>query len=499
MQIIYRNKFPLILATMLVIYGCEKAEEPPEELYETASVVRRTIDISVEASGVIEPETTVEVKSKASGEILAVNAETGDQVDEGTLLVQIDKKTPRNLADQAQADLQAAISRRQIATTQLQRTKNLLEKGIVTETEYETGQLELANAEALVISKQVELENAKISLDDTDIKAPISGTIILKSVERGQVISSPTRDVGGGTVLLKMANLDTVQVRTMVDETDIGKIKPGLPVTVSVSAFPNQPFSGNVLKIEPQATVDQNVTMFPVLIRLQNQSGLLLPGMNAGVKINIARAENVLAVPTMALRVDRDISTTAAILNMTDSEIRQQISAAGKTDTIETTSSPADPVTISIGDREIQIPEGIDPELVRSGMAKRRNNETLTGEEKEAVQIVLQARNGGRENSSIDRPEQESMSAERRSSVDYQFGGTYWVVVAKNGVLTPRPVKTGITDMEYSQIISGLAENDQILVLPSSGLVEQQERMQNRLNQRMRLPGTGSNNSQPGR
>src|SRR5690606_30788974 len=130
--------------------------------------------------------------------------------------------------------------------------------GIVIETEFETAELELANAEALVISRQVDLENAKIALDDTDIRAPISGIIIEKNVERGQVISSSTRDVGEGTILLKMADLSTVQVRTLVDETDIGKIRPGMPVTVRVAAFPNQPFSGEVLKIEPQAVVDQN-------------------------------------------------------------------------------------------------------------------------------------------------------------------------------------------------------------------------------------------------
>ena len=80
----------------------------------------------------------------------------------------------------------------------------------------------------------------------------------------------PTRDVGGGTVLLKMADLNLVQVRTLVDETDIGKIQPGQRATVTVDAFPNRPFRGSVLKVEPQAQTEQNVTMFPVLIRINN-------------------------------------------------------------------------------------------------------------------------------------------------------------------------------------------------------------------------------------
>lgn len=470
---IFKNLF--ITAILAVTLSCEQQEEIQTELYETASVGYRDIDISVEAAGVIEPETTVEVKSKASGEILIINAETGDQVEEGNLLVQIDKRTPRNTVDQASADLEAAIARKNIAVTQLNRTKNLMEKGIVTETELETTELELANAEALVISRQVDLENARIALDDTDVRAPINGTIIEKNVERGQVISSPTRDVGGGTILLKMANLDIVQVRTLVDETDIGKINAGMPVIVSVAAYPHQPFTGEVLKIEPQATVEQNVTMFPVIIRLENKHGLLRPGMNAEVKINIAHAEHVLAVPTIALRAERDIETTAMVLGVTDTQLRQLITP----DNISTGSSDEhsdNANTIRMGGRELAVPPGVDVELVRSAMEKRRNNQTPSDMERQAMRQVLRNSDGPR-------------PGRRSTSLDYQFGGDYWVLTVVNEELIPRPVKTGITDLEYSEIVSGLDENEAVLLLPSSGLIERQERMQERINRRMRLPG----------
>jgi HlyD family secretion protein len=116
------------------------------------------------------------------------------------------------------------------------------------------------------------------------------------------VISSPIMDVGGGTLLLKMADLSSVQVRTLVDETDIGKITPGLPAVVKVTAFPNQPFTGQVLKVEPQASADQTVTTFAVRIVLGNENGLLKPGMNADVAILITERKDVLAIPTNALR-----------------------------------------------------------------------------------------------------------------------------------------------------------------------------------------------------
>ncbi len=428
-------RFVLIIAVVFTL-SCQREQEVQEEdIFEVASISRHDIKITVEAAGVIEPETTVEVKSKASGEILVLNAETGDKIDEGTLLVQIDKRTPKNSVDQAKADLEAAIARRQIALTQLDRTKNLLDRGVITDTEFETAQLEVANAEAAVISQQVGLENSRIALEDTDVRAPISGTIIEKNVERGQVISSPTRDVGGGTILLKMADLSTVMVRTLVDETDIGKILPAMAVNVKVAAFPNQPFNGEVLKIEPQAITDQNVTMFPVIIRLQNQGGLLLPGMNAEVNINIASAENVLAAPTIALRTDEDIPAAAVMLGFSEQQLDN---------------------------------------LINQSQLSLKNNQA-TGFDRLSVNVV----------------DNHVSGSNKRETSQYKYGGNYWVTVVKNDNYIPRAVRTGITDFGHTEIIMGLEENEQVILMPSTGSFERQERIQNRIRQRMSMPGMG--------
>lgn len=472
-------RFFIGIFTIVILSACDQPEEIQTDLYETAIANYRSIEISVEAAGIIEPEITIEVKSKASGEVLVLTAETGDFVEEGTLLVQIDKRTPRNLVDQSSADLEASVARQKIAESQINRSKTLLDKNIITDTEYETAQLELANAKALVISRQVDLENARIALEDTDVNAPISGTIIEKNAERGQVISSPTKDVGGGTLLLKMADLGSVLVRTLVDETDIGKIKNKMPVIVNVAAFPNQPFTGEVLKIEPQATVEQNVTMFPVIIRLANQNGLLKPGMNAEVKINIARAEDVLSIPTIALRSERDITTTANVLGMSESELRAKITVKTEDSTQNSSDKIPTQETVNIRGREVPIPEGVDSGLIKSAMEKRRNGETPSDTERQAMRKIFQSLENQENNQGT-------------SSLDYQFGGDYWVLLVVNQELIPIPVKSGITDLEYSQIIDGINENDQVLILPSSGLIERQERMQERLNQRMSLPGMGN-------
>ncbi|MGH7657044.1 MAG: efflux RND transporter periplasmic adaptor subunit, partial [Gemmatimonadales bacterium] len=278
-------------------------------------------------AGVIQPDTTVEVKSKASGEILEMMVETGAQVKRGDLLVRVDPRIPRNNMAQAQAELDVVRARLANAESQKRRADELYETRSITETEHEAAQLEFANANAAVVQAEVDVENAQIQLEDTEVRSPITGTVIEKSVERGQVITSPASDVAGGTVLMRMADLNLIQVRTLVDETDIGKIRKGLMATITVDAYPNQPFEGEVLKIEPLAETLQNVTMFPVLVRIQNRGGLLRPGMNAEVEIHVGNRQDVLAIPNAALRTPRDVASAAAVLGLDSNVVREELAA----------------------------------------------------------------------------------------------------------------------------------------------------------------------------
>ena len=185
--------------------------------------------------------------------------------------------------------------------------------------EHETAVLAVANEKAAVIGAQVALDNAKIAMEDTDVLAPITGTVISKLVERGQVISSPSTDVGGGTVLLSMADLNLVQVSTLVDETDIGKIKPGQRATVTVGSYPNQPFEGEVLKIEPLAA--DGAERHDVRGRRSGSrtgTACSSPGMNADVEVHIGQRDSVLAVPNAALRTAKDVGSAAQVLGIPD-------------------------------------------------------------------------------------------------------------------------------------------------------------------------------------
>ncbi len=442
----------------LLVVGCKKQET--QVVYQALPVERRDIDVSALASGTLQPDTTVEVKSKASGEILQLSAETGQLVKRGAPLVRIDPRNARNALAQAQANLDVARAKLTNATAQKNRSDELYKSRSITEQEHEQAELDYADAKSAVVNAQVAVDNAKIQLEDTDVRAPITGTIIEKDVERGAVIASATNNVSGGTTLLKMADLSLVQVKTLVDETDIGKIKVDLPATIMVDAFPNRPFEGVVLKIEPQAVTEQNVTMFPVLVRIDNRAGLLRPGMNADVEIHVGRRDDVLAVPNAALRTMRDVGSAASVLGLAPDQIAQQLAGQqAEQQPADSTSAQADSTRrASAGAR----PAGAGTDS-SGGIRRAARSDSLRGR-------VMQMRNGG---------------TGRRGQ---GLSSRYIVFAKRGGRIIPVWIRTGLTDMDYSEVLSGLEASDSVLLLPSASLVQSQTDMKERMN---RVTGGG--------
>ncbi|MDB9959762.1 efflux RND transporter periplasmic adaptor subunit [Gammaproteobacteria bacterium] len=309
----------LTISTVLIIVAaCGKPDQPAEAttFYKKDSVSEKKLEVSIEASGIIEAISSVEIKSKASGEILYLGAEVGDTVEKGSMLGQIDQRTPKNILDQSASDLEASKVRLDNAKSQFERGSELHSKGSISDKDYEDIQENLAQAKSTVVRTEVSYENAKIALDDTVVRSPVAGTIISRPVEVGQVISSPTMAVGGGTILMTLADLSKVRVRALVDEIDVGKVSIGQVVSIKVAAYRDKEFFGTVAKIEPLAKVEQNVTTFPVLIDIDNDENLLLLGMNTDVVIEILNKDVSMTAPSMSLRTRKDIYSAATILNI---------------------------------------------------------------------------------------------------------------------------------------------------------------------------------------
>ncbi len=301
---------------LVTVQGCSEPEETNGVSLQTAPAELRPMRITAEADGQLEPVLRVEVKSKASGEILELFVDSGDEVEPGSLLARIDPRDVENAWKQALADLAVAVEREKIAEAQLLRNRRLLEEEVITTQEFESRELEYANAQAALVRAETNRDLARLRLADVTIKAPMAGTILEKLVEYGQVIQSATQNVSGGTTLFIMANLDDMRVRTLVDETDVGKLTAGLPATVSVEAFPDRTFRGHIEKIEPQAIAQQNVTMFPVIVLLDNRAGLLKPGMNAEVEVLVDERAETIAVPNNAIVQPQEMAAAAEVLGL---------------------------------------------------------------------------------------------------------------------------------------------------------------------------------------
>jgi len=464
----------------------------------TEPVERRDIALTVEATGTVEPINLVEVKSKASGQIVQMPVEIGTLVHRGDLLVQVDPRDVQNAFDQAQAALVAAEARSEVARQQRRRAADLFAEQVITATEHEAATLDDANAQAQLVAARTNLDIARQRLEDATVRAPISGTVLEKPVAVGQVISSATSSVSGGTTLLKMADLTRVRMRALVVETDIGRVREGQSVTVLVDAFPQRPFHGVVEKIEPQAIVQQSVTMFPVLVSVENEGGLLLPGMNGEVTMMVDERSGVLAVPVDAIRGIREMASIGPAFGFSLDSLRAQMAAMrgrtgppGAPNGMEGGGRPgnAGPVPTSrasdarMGDRGPRGSEG-------AGEAGAPDSATLArwrarrGTGGDAAPGVARERMAGGRPGTTNPAGGAQGAGGPNAGVSNGRGRAQFAVVKTEGGYSPRLVRVGLSDYDYAEILSGLAEGDQVVMLGVVEMQQQREEMSNRVRQR---------------
>ena len=260
------------------------------------------LDYTISATGTIAPLREYEIKSRASGNIIRMPVDSGTWVRKGGLICQLDATDEKNNLEKAKADLEVARQKLQKAKADLKRQEELFKNKFVSSATLEDYKLKLASAKASYVSARVTRDNSLRRFRDTYVTSPISGMILEKYVELGQIISSGTSSVSGGTKIAVMADLSKVYIKAYVDETDIAKVKLGLKANIVVDAYSKRKFNGSVIKVEPKAIVEQSVTSFLVTTRIDNSQGLLKPGMNASVSIQIEHLKGVILIPYTAVQ-----------------------------------------------------------------------------------------------------------------------------------------------------------------------------------------------------
>ena len=291
------------VVAIFYVYTNLRSEETGYETvrYKEFPVEKGTFTSSVSASGVVSPIDRIEIKSKASGLVEELPVEQGDFVSKGTLICRLDQTDVKAEVEQAQADLDIAQAELKQAQNTYERRQQLFEKGLISQEELDQNDLSVAQGKGKLIRARTALDQAQVRMSETIVKSPIDGVVLQKYVEVGQIIASGINNVSGGTAIVDIADMTHVHVEAGIDEIDVGKVKVGQSALVTAEAYPELTFPGEIIRIAPEAKVEQNVTLFDVVVQVENTKGLLKSGMNATVEITIAKEEDILVVPAIAL------------------------------------------------------------------------------------------------------------------------------------------------------------------------------------------------------
>lgn len=473
----------------------------------TVPVERQDIVVTVEADGTIEPINVVDVRSKASGQITQMPVDIGSVVKQGQLLVQVDPRDVKNQYDQSLAALKAAQVQQAVTAADEKRSDDLHAEKVVTDQEHDATVLTAENARSSLVAARTNLDIAKQRLDDATVRAPISGTVIAKPVAVGQVISSATTSVSGGTSLLSMADLRQIRIRALVNETDIGNVRPGEQASVVVDAYPDRTFRGSVEKIEPQAVVEQSVTEFPVLITLPNEEGFLMPGMNGNVTILVEQQNDVLAVPVDAVRSIRELPQAATALGLDPNKAREEMRAqrpgggggggGGGGNGGGSGAGGGNASGMAYGAPG----QGGGGPGSQAGTGGGRGGWGRRGAGADSARGG-QGGWGGRSGGGRGRQGRDSTSARGGSLAGggRGFGGggrdtshaggapraQARVVFVKTATgFEPRMVRLGVSNYDYAQVLSGLKEGEQVALISAAQLQQQRQESLQRIQQRM--------------
>ena len=279
----------------------------------TVTVSRGDIADTVGATGTLQAVTTVQVGSQVSGTIEALNADFNSLVRKGQVLARLDPSLFQTQIDQASANLvraQADLDRLKVtlddARTKLVRARDLSAKQLISQTDMDVAEVLVRSTEAQIRSSQASVTQAeaalnqnKVNLQHTVITAPIDGLVISRNVDVGQTVAA---SMNAPVLFILAADLTKMQVVANLDESDVGRIRPGQPATFRVDAYPAEDFRGNVAQVRLQPIVQQNVVTYATVIDVPNPELKLKPGMTATVSVEIARRSNVLRIPNTALR-----------------------------------------------------------------------------------------------------------------------------------------------------------------------------------------------------
>lgn len=301
----------ILVIILLAAMQCSKSKLknlPTASAADSYTVGFGDIISKVEITGEIQPQTVVSIKSRVSGKIVKLYVDENDYVREGQIIADIEPDyNQANTLFNTKSQLQRAEIRLRNAIKDEADKKALLQQEFISQKDYDTAVDELANAriEHKQASDQYELiRDLDTSASYTHIYATASGVVIERKINVGEMVQSSINTFGEGTVVMKIADLNKMIVKSNINEVDIAKFRTGQEATIRLDALPYEEFTGKIVKIAPMAISENNAKVFPVEISINATGDKVKPGMTANLSIIGESKLNVLVIPIRAVFSD---------------------------------------------------------------------------------------------------------------------------------------------------------------------------------------------------
>ena len=289
-----------VIAVIAILYFLLSGGKKEEKVsFDTAKVELGNIQTSITATGTIEPVTSVTVGTQVSGIVSKLYVDYNSVVKKGQVIAELDRTNLISELNAQKASLASAQSSLNYQQSNFERYKTLFEKGLVSADEYESARLQYEQSKQQVAQSRESVQRAQTNLGYATITSPIDGVVLSKAVEEGQTVAASFNTPELFTIAQDLTNM---RVIADIDEADIGGVKEGQRVSFTVDAFPDDKFEGAVTQVRQQATTESNVVTYEVVISAPNNDLKLKPGLTANVTIFTLEKNNVLVVPSKALR-----------------------------------------------------------------------------------------------------------------------------------------------------------------------------------------------------
>jgi HlyD family secretion protein len=286
----------VIVAAAIIITGCKKKQSYN---FETTAATKGSVMNVVDATGTVEAITSVQVGTQVSGIVQKLYVDFNSVVKKGQVLAELDKVSLKSNVDQAQATYDDAKAEMAYQEATFNRTEALYQKNLVAQADYDLANYNYEKSKSSEKNAKASLERAMVNLGYATIYSPIDGIVINRAVEAGQTVAA---SFSTPEIFTIAQDLTQMQVEADIDETDIGMIKDGQRVEFTVDAFPDETFSGTVMQIRLKPTTTSNVVTYTVIVNAPNPDLKLLPGLTATINIYVEEVNDVLTIPSKAIK-----------------------------------------------------------------------------------------------------------------------------------------------------------------------------------------------------